>query len=146
MPFSFFIIVPFAELLLPVALKMFQADSGTFETEKQGKKAFRSAMQTLLARQRLTGAASTLLASHKDHSELLRRVASGDSLNPKQIRTIAPLCGRDGPLSINRLPPSVLTALCAPQACTNHVCHHAAALENASTSSHQKLLLPNEVR
>lgn len=113
-PFSFFIIVPFAELLLPIALKMFPGlIPSTFETEAQGKsKAYQSAMQTLLARQRMSEyMTTTLLTMTKDHTEVLRRVASGDSLDKKQIKSIAHLCGRDGVLGIYRLPPPILASL-----------------------------------
>lgn len=113
-PFSFFIIVPFAELLLPVCLKMFPGlIPSTFETEAQGRnKAFQSAMQTLIARQRMNEYMTTaLLASSKDHTDILRRVAVSDSLDRKQIKSIAPMCGRDGPLGIYRLPPAILICL-----------------------------------
>jgi LETM1 and EF-hand domain-containing protein 1, mitochondrial len=113
-PFSFFIIVPFGELLLPVALKMFPGlIPSTFETEAQGKnRAYQSAMKTLVARQRLSEyMTTTLVASAKDHSDVLRRVVGSDSLDKKQIKSIAHLCGREGPLGVNRLPPQVLRAL-----------------------------------
>mmetsp|Transcript_68292 Transcript_68292/g.79504 ORF Transcript_68292/g.79504 Transcript_68292/m.79504 type:complete len:490 (-) Transcript_68292:130-1599(-) len=113
-PFSFFIIVPFAELLLPITLKMFpDLIPSTFETEAQGRnKAYQSAMQTLLARQRKTEyMTSTMLAIATDHIDILRRVAVGDSLDRKQIKSIAHLFARDGPLGINQLPPHILICL-----------------------------------
>lgn len=113
-PFSLFIIVPFGELLLPVALKMFPGlIPSTFESEAQGKKrAYQTAMKTLVARQRMSEyMTTTLVASAKDHSDILRRVVNSDSLDKKQIKSIAHLCGRDGPLGVNRLPPAQLRAL-----------------------------------
>lgn len=113
-PFSVFIIVPFGELLLPVALKMFPGlIPSTFETEAQGKnRAYQSAMKTLVARQRMSEyMTTTLVASAKDHSDVLRRVLGSESLDRKQIKSIAHMCGRDGPLGVNRLPPQVLRAL-----------------------------------
>lgn len=113
-PFSFFIIVPFAEFLLPVALKMFPGlIPSTFETESQGRTAaFRSAMATMKARNRLTEyMTTTIVALHPQHADVLHRATCSDSMNVKQIRSIAYLCNKDQPLGFNQLPPDILFAL-----------------------------------
>ena len=113
-PFSFFIIVPFAEFLLPVALKMFPGlIPSTFETESQGRtRAFRTALATMKAKNRLLEyMTTTVVALHPQHADVLQRATCSDSLNVKQIRSIAHLCGKDGPLGLHQLPPEILFAL-----------------------------------
>jgi LETM1 and EF-hand domain-containing protein 1 len=113
-PFSFFIIVPFAEFLLPVALKMFPGlIPSTFETESQGRTAaFRSAMATMKARNRLTEhMTTTVVALYPQHAEIVHRAACNDSLNVRQIRSMAYLCAKDQPLGLHQLPPEILFAL-----------------------------------
>lgn len=114
-PFSFFIIVPFAELLLPVALKMFPSlIPSTFETESQGRKrAFGDAMKTLRARQRVMEyvSATALTTFDKDQQEVIRRSVMGDSITPKDIRLVAPYFGRDSVFSIYKIPDSIAMGL-----------------------------------
>jgi LETM1 and EF-hand domain-containing protein 1 len=113
-PFSFFVIVPFAELLLPVALKMFPGlIPSTFETQDQGRnKAFGVAMTTLLARQRLTEyMTTTILVESPQYSDILRRANTGDTIEKRHIKAVAHLCGRGGPLCLQRLPDPILACL-----------------------------------
>ncbi|KEG14419.1 leucine zipper-EF-hand containing transmembrane protein 2 [Trypanosoma grayi] len=114
-PFSFFIVVPFAELLLPVALKMFpDLIPSTFETESQGRnRAFSTAMGTLRARQRVMEYLTTtaFVSFTKEQQEVVRNCATGEALNAAQIRLIAPHFGRDGPLSVYSIPDNIALGL-----------------------------------
>ncbi|EKG04658.1 hypothetical protein TCSYLVIO_004267 [Trypanosoma cruzi] len=114
-PFSFFIVVPFAELLLPVALKMFpDLIPSTFETKSQGRsRAFSAALGTLRARQRVMEYLSTtaFVSFTKEQQEVVRSCALGGSVNASQIKLIAPHFGRDGPLSVYKCPDSVALGL-----------------------------------
>lgn len=107
-PFSFFIIVPFAELLLPVALKMFPGlIPSTFESESQGRnRAFGEALKTLRARQRLTEfvSATAITMFTPEQQEVVRRNVVGEAITPADIRLVAPHFGHDGPLSIYKIP------------------------------------------
>ena len=113
-PFTFFVVVPFAEFLLPVALKMFPTlIPSTFETESQGRtRAYRGAMRTLLARKKLLEhMTSVVLATNPEHADILRRASCGDTLTPEHIRVIAPFCDKVRPLSLGKLPPELIVEL-----------------------------------
>lgn len=114
-PFSFFIVVPFAELLLPVALKMFPGlIPSTFESESQGRnRLFTDAMSTLRARQRMMDylSATALATFDKDQQEVIRRSVRGDSIAPKDIRSVAQYFGRDGPFSVLKIPDNIAVGL-----------------------------------
>ncbi|RNF02505.1 leucine zipper-EF-hand containing transmembrane protein 2 [Trypanosoma conorhini] len=114
-PFSFFIVVPFAELLLPVALKMFpDLIPSTFETKSQGRnRAFSAALGTLRARQRVMEYLSTtaFVSFTKEQQEVVRSCALGESVSASQIKLIAPHFDRDGPLSVYKCPDSVALGL-----------------------------------
>lgn len=114
-PFSFFIVVPFAELLLPVALKMFPGlIPSTFESESQGRnRLFGDAMKTLRARQRAMDylSATALATFDKEQQEVIRRAVRGDSIAPKDIRLVAPYFGRDGPFSVFKVPDNIVVGL-----------------------------------
>ena len=115
-PFSFFIIVPFAELLLPVALKIFpELIPSTFETEAQGKnKAFSKVNATRVARKRLVEYMA-MQVLHYDQankiSDVLRRASSGDPVRFEHIKIVAPMCNKSGPLSVHNIPYDVLQSL-----------------------------------
>lgn len=114
-PFSFFIVVPFAELLLPVALKMFPGlIPSTFESESQGRnRAFGDAIKTLRARQRVMEfvSATALATFDKEQQEVIRRSVMGDSINPKDIRLVATFFDRDGPFSVYTIPDNIAVGL-----------------------------------
>lgn len=114
-PFSFFIVVPFAELLLPVALKMFPGlIPSTFESESQWRnRLFSDAMSTLRARQRMMDylSATALATFDKDQQEVIRRSVRGDSIAPKDIRSVAQYFGRDGPFSVLKVPDNIAVGL-----------------------------------
>jgi LETM1 and EF-hand domain-containing protein 1, mitochondrial len=114
-PFSFFIIVPFAEFLLPVALKMFPGlIPSTFESESQGRnRLYSDAMSTLRARQRVMDylSATALATFDKDQQEVIRRSVRGDSIAPKDIRSVAQHFGRDGPFSVLKVPDNIAVGL-----------------------------------
>lgn len=114
-PFSFFIVVPFAELLLPVALKMFPGlIPSTFESESQGRnRLFSDAMSTLRARQRVMDylSATALATFDKDQQEVIRRSVRGDSIAPKDIRSVAQYFGHDGPFSVLKVPDNIAVGL-----------------------------------
>lgn len=107
-PFSFFIIVPFAELLLPVALKMFPGlIPSTFESETQGRnRAFGDALKTLRARQRLTefASATAITMFTPEQQKVIRRNMLGSAITPSDIRLIAPHFDHDGPFGIYKIP------------------------------------------
>ncbi|CCW59615.1 unnamed protein product [Phytomonas sp. EM1] len=114
-PFSFFIVVPFAELLLPVALKMFPGlIPSTFETESQGRnRGFRDSMKTLRARQRVMDyiSSTALTTFSPEEQEVIRRSALGDTIAPKDIRLIGHYFDRDGPFSVYRVPDHIAMGL-----------------------------------
>ncbi|EPY20370.1 hypothetical protein STCU_09026 [Strigomonas culicis] len=114
-PFSFFIVVPFAELLLPVALKMFPGlIPSTFESESQGRnRVFGDALGTLRARQRVMEfvSATALATFNSDQQEVIRRSVVGDTITPKDIRLIAPFFSRTGPFSVYEIPDSIAVGL-----------------------------------
>lgn len=114
-PFSFFIVVPFAELLLPVALKMFPGlIPSTFESASQGRnRAFGDALKTLRARQRMTEyvSATAIAMFTQEQQEVVRRVVTGDAITPGDIRRVAPYFGHDGPFSVYKIPDSVAISL-----------------------------------
>ncbi|CAM39955.1 conserved hypothetical protein [Leishmania braziliensis MHOM/BR/75/M2904] len=114
-PFSFFIVVPFAELLLPVALKMFPGlIPSTFESESQGRnRLYGDAMKTLRARQRAMDylSATALATFDKEQQEVIRRAVMGDSIAPKDIRLVAPYFDRNGPLSVFKVPDNIVIGL-----------------------------------
>lgn len=107
-PFSFFIIIPFAELLLPVAMKIFPGlIPSTFETESQGRSnAFAAGMKTLRARQRVMDymSATALGTFSKEQQEVIRRSVTGDSVTPQDIRLVAHYFSRDGPFGVYEIP------------------------------------------
>jgi LETM1 and EF-hand domain-containing protein 1 len=107
-PFSVFIIVPFGEALLPVALKMFPGlIPSTFETETQGRnRAFSMEMMRVRARTKLLEYATTrVLAGGADPGahEILRHAACGDKVSKKDIRAIARHFNTLAPLGWDRL-------------------------------------------
>ncbi|CCW67404.1 unnamed protein product [Phytomonas sp. Hart1] len=114
-PFSFFIVVPFAELLLPVALKMFPGlIPSTFETESQGRnRGFRDSMKTLRARQRVMDYVSStaLTTFNPEEQEVIRRSALGDTVTLKDIRLIGHYFDRDGPFSVYKVPDHIAMGL-----------------------------------
>ncbi|KPA80437.1 putative mitochondrial LETM1 and EF-hand domain-containing protein 1 [Leptomonas pyrrhocoris] len=114
-PFSFFIVVPFAELLLPVALKMFPGlIPSTFESESQGRnRLFNDAMATLRARQRVMDylSATALATFDKDQQEVIRRSVRGESIAPKDIRSVAQYFDRDGSFSVLKVPDNIAVGL-----------------------------------
>lgn len=114
-PFSFFIVVPFAELLLPVALKMFPGlIPSTFETESQGRnRAFGEAYKTLRARQRLTEflSASAIALFTPEQQEVVRRSVFGEAITPSDIRLVAPHFSDSGPFNVYKLPDYVVQNL-----------------------------------
>ncbi|ORC90161.1 leucine zipper-EF-hand containing transmembrane protein 2 [Trypanosoma theileri] len=114
-PFSFFIVVPFAELLLPVALKMFpDLIPSTFETESQGRnRAFSTAVGTLRARRRVMEYMSTVafVSFTKEQQEVVRSSAMGEAVNAAEIRLIAPHFGRDGPFNVYNTPDNITVGL-----------------------------------
>ncbi|KAK7200019.1 LETM1 and EF-hand domain-containing protein 1 [Novymonas esmeraldas] len=114
-PFSFFIVVPFAELLLPVVLKMFPGlMPSTFESESQGRnRLYIDAMKTLRARQRAMDylSATALATFDKEQQEVIRRAVTGDSIAPKDIRLVASYFGRDGPFSVFKVPDNIVVGL-----------------------------------
>lgn len=107
-PFSFFIVVPFAELLLPVALKMFPGlIPSTFESETQGRnRAFGEALKTLRARQRLTefASATAITLFTAEQQKVVRRNVLGGAITPSDIRLIAPHFDHDGPFGVYKIP------------------------------------------
>lgn len=113
-PFSFFVIVPFAELLLPICLKMFPTMiPSTFESESQGtNRAFSTAMRTMLARRRLLEFATTqILFVGSDYQDVLRAASCGDPMTEKMIRRVAPHFAANGVLAFSQLPPDILHTL-----------------------------------
>ena len=113
-PFSLFLIIPFAEFLLPVALKMFpELIPSTFETEAQGKsKAFQSAKARKQARKRMLEYMTTqVLGKFPEYGDIVRRASCGDPVRKEHVKAIAPMCVKDGFLGINRMPFDVLSDL-----------------------------------
>nr|CCC89863.1 conserved hypothetical protein [Trypanosoma congolense IL3000] len=114
-PFSFFIIVPFAELLLPVALKMFpDLIPSTFESEHQGRnRVFRTAMGTLRARRQLTEylSSTAFVSFTKEQQEVIRFSAMGEAVNATQIRLIAPHFGCEGMFNVYKIPDNIAVVL-----------------------------------
>lgn len=114
-PFSFFILVPFAELLLPVALKMFpDLIPSTFESENQGRnKAFTTLMGTVRARRRLAEylSSTAFVSFTKEQQEVVRFSAMGEAVTANQIRLIAPHFGREGPFNVYQIPNGIAVAL-----------------------------------
>lgn len=114
-PFSFFIVVPFAELLLPVALKMFpDLIPSTFETKNQGRsRAFSAALGTLRARRRVMEYLTTtaFVSFKKEQQRVVRSCALGEAVNPSEIRLIASHFDRDGPLSVYKCPDNIAVGL-----------------------------------
>ena len=116
LPFSVFIIVPFGEVLLPVALKMFpNMIPSTFETESQGRnRAFGMARSTSKARQRLIEYATTQMVATghaQQRLDILRRATVGDAINQSMIKSVAPLFQPEGPLHFQKLPPDIIINL-----------------------------------
>lgn len=107
-PFSFFIVVPFAELLLPVALKTFPGlIPSTFESESQGRnRAFGEALKTLRARQRLTEfvSATAITMFTPEQQKVVRRNMLGSAITPSDIRLVAPHFDPEGPFGIYKIP------------------------------------------
>jgi LETM1 and EF-hand domain-containing protein 1 len=107
-PFSVFIIVPFGEALLPVALKMFPGlIPSTFETESQGRnRAFGTEMTRVRARTKLLEHATTQVIAAQgdavDH-DVLRRGLSGDRVHKKDIRKVARHFNTLAPLGWDRI-------------------------------------------
>lgn len=114
-PFSFFIIVPGAELLLPITLKMFPGIiPSTFETDEQGvNKAFTQAMATMKARKRMIEYMTTTVVatSSSKYTDVLQRMSTGDRISEEHIRAVSQMCRKDGPLGLYNLPFDVLCAL-----------------------------------
>ncbi|KAG8345471.1 putative LETM1 like protein [Trypanosoma vivax] len=110
-PFSFFILIPFSELLLPVALKMFpDLIPSTFETKSQGRnRIFTTAMGTLRARRQVMEflSSTALVSFTKEQQEVVRSSAMGEAVNANQIRLIASHFGRDGPFNVYNTPDSI---------------------------------------
>eukprot|EP00672_Neobodo_designis_P028033 CAMPEP_0174835484 /NCGR_PEP_ID=MMETSP1114-20130205/5429_1 /TAXON_ID=312471 /ORGANISM="Neobodo designis, Strain CCAP 1951/1" /LENGTH=477 /DNA_ID=CAMNT_0016069433 /DNA_START=189 /DNA_END=1622 /DNA_ORIENTATION=- len=107
-PFSVFIIVPFGEALLPVALKMFPGlIPSTFETETQGRnRAFAMEMMRVRARTKLLEHATTQVIAAQGDAEdhdVLRRGLSGDRVSKKDIRKVARHFNTLAPLGWDRV-------------------------------------------
>jgi LETM1 and EF-hand domain-containing protein 1 len=114
-PFSVFIIVPFGELLLPVALKMFPGlIPSTFETETQGKsKAFSSELVKMRARTKLQEYSTTqIVAVSFGYNDILRAVAHGDKLSVDHIKRVTPMFLTGEPLGYDKLPTEIVASLC----------------------------------
>jgi LETM1 and EF-hand domain-containing protein 1 len=108
-PFSFFVVVPFAELLLPIALKMFPGIiPSTYETAAQGRnKAFSMELMRVRARTKLLeyATARVITGGRPDvHGhDVLRRASCGDRVTKTDIRLIASYFNTLAPLGWDRI-------------------------------------------
>ena len=121
-PFSFFIIIPGAEILLPVALKMFpDMIPSTFESSSQGKiKAINKQIKLQRSKQQLLEYTTRSLVMSsigkdwekiKEPLELLRRQGSQEAITTEHIRSIEFLFRPTGSCHLSKLPPDVIVSL-----------------------------------
>lgn len=118
-PFSFFVLVPAAELLLPVALAMFpNLMPSTFVTDEQRrKKQIFENLQSGVSRRRLfdhmtaTIISQEMFAVDSPSLVLFRSIHEGGIATGPEIRRLAPYFADDGPLALSKLPAYVLKDL-----------------------------------
>ncbi|CAE6950439.1 letm1, partial [Symbiodinium sp. KB8] len=122
LPFSAFLIVPGAELLLPFALTLFPTlIPSTFTTDEQRRRRLilRNLEHSVVRRRLLEHMAARILVSQnlsddssKTITATLRSLTRGGVIRAEDIRVLTPSFEDDGPLAIQKLPRYILRELC----------------------------------
>ncbi|CAE7184621.1 letm1, partial [Symbiodinium pilosum] len=120
LPFSVFLIIPGAELLLPVALTLFPTlIPSTFTTNEQRRRQLimRNLENSVVRRRLLEHMVARVLVNQrhdasKDVTPIFRSLAKGGIISAEDIRRLAVSFHEDGPLAIQKLPRYILRELC----------------------------------
>ncbi|CAE7609984.1 letm1 [Symbiodinium natans] len=122
LPFSVFLIIPGAELLLPVALTLFPTlIPSTFTTDEQRRRQLilRNLEHSVVRRRLLEHMVARTLVYEslsddvsKSITPVFRSLARGGIIGAKDIRRLSVSFEDDGPLAIQKLPRYILRELC----------------------------------